>query len=250
MKKFFVAIVLFSNSVFAQTDCVDLNVYTTQYLEFVTNDDSSFPVGTSFLTSSGNGWINYIKLDNADTYDSIIGNVMHYSGGVGIDVAGPLCSNRTLTFSSGNLNELRVDGAVIFSQGNPQNQFTGANYTVNWNGGETFEITGNFQLISLFGNQNTLYDVCFICEGLGLMEDFTSYKVYPNPVNDRLCIETLDGFTKVEIMDITGKIVLTEIVFGGTSEINTSLLKAGVYCVRLKQNNNGLVYFNFTKSGF
>jgi hypothetical protein len=248
MKKFFVLIILFSNSVFAQTDCVDLNVYTTQYLEFVTNDDSSFPVGSSFLTSSGNGWINYIKLDNADTYDSIVGNVMHFSGGVGINVAGPLCSNRTLTFSSGNLNELRVDGTVIFNQGNPQNQFIGTNYTVNWNGGETFEIIGEYQLISLFGNQNTLYDVCFVCEGLGLTQDVINYLVYPNPVTDYLYIKCSDAVTSVDVLDISGKVILSEKVIGSTSEINTSSLKVGIYHVRFMQDNGEFLYFKIIKS--
>lgn len=248
MKKIFALSILFCNAAHAQTDCIDLNSYTTQYLEFVTNDDSSFPVGTSFLTSSGNGWINYIKLDNTDTYDSIVGNVLYYSGGIGIDVAGPLCSNRTLTFSSGNLNELRVDQTVVFSQNNPPSQFNGPNFTVNWNGTETFEVTGDYQLISLIGNQNTLYDVCFVCEGLGLNEDFSNYKVFPNPVIDILSVQISDEDALLHITDVTGQIVLTEKLSFGNNEINTSSLKDGVYGVRIIRNNGDLINLKTIKT--
>jgi hypothetical protein len=248
MKRVFLIVVLFSNSLIAQTDCVDLNGYTTQYLEFVSNDDSSFPVGSSFLTSSGTGWINYIKLDNTDTYDSIVGNVLHYSGGIGINVAGPLCSNRTLTFSCGNLNELRVDNTAVFNQGNPQNQFVGPNFTVNWNGGETFEIIGDYQLISLFGNQNTLYDVCFICEGLGLIDYLLPNMVYPNPVKEKLFINTLNAILSVDIYDISGNIILSTNEFWGVFEINTALLKAGVYQMRFTLESGEFLYSKIIKS--
>jgi hypothetical protein len=248
MKKFLISIVLFCNYSFSQTDCVDLSSYTTQYMEFVSNDDSSFPVGGSFLTSSGNGWINYIKLNNNDTYDSIVGNVLYYSGGIGIDVAGPLCSSRTLTFSSGNLNELKIDQTVVFSQNNPQPQFNGTNFTVNWNGNETFEVTGQFQMISLFGNQNTLYDVCFICEGLGVEDKTPEFSVFPNPIFDKLFIHIYEQEATVDITDITGKIVLCEKIFTGNNEINTSFLKEGVYNVRITSNNIDVKYLKVIKA--
>jgi hypothetical protein len=250
MKKILIVIVLVCNISYSQTDCVDLNSYTTQYMEFVSNDDNSFPVGTSFLTSSGNGWINYIKLNNNDTYDSIVGNVLYFSGGIGIDVAGPLCSNRTLTFSSGNINELIVDQTVVFSQNNPQPQFNGTNFTVNWNGNETFEVTGEFQMISLFGSQNTLYDVCFICEGLGFDDQNLGFTLYPNPVIDKFSIHGCKEDALLEIMDISGQIVLQEKIIVGDNEINTSFLKAGVYNVRVSQDNTDATYLKIIKARF
>ncbi len=248
MKKILIAILLVCNNAYSQTDCVDLSSYTTQYMEFVSNDDNSFPVGASFLTSSGNGWINYIKLNNNDTYDSIVGNVLYYSGGIGIDVAGPLCSNRTLTFSSENLNELKVDQTVVFSQNNPQPQFNGTNFSVNWNGSETFNVVGDFQLISLFGNQNTLYDVCFICEGLGLNQGVLNSKFFPNPVKDKLNIHTTDEIAFIEVSDITGKIVLSERLIDTYSEINMSFLKEGVYSLRLIRNNGSSFFSKIIKN--
>jgi hypothetical protein len=247
MKKILIAILLVWNNAYSQTDCVDLSSYTTQYMEFVSNDDNSFPVGTSFLTSAGNGWINYIKLNNNDTYDSIVGNVLYYSGGIGIDVAGPLCSNRTLTFFSGNTNELKVDQTVVFSQNNPQPQFNGTNFTVTWNGNETFEVTGEFQMISLFGSQNTLYDVCFICEGLGFDDQNLGFILYPNPVIDKFSVNGCTEEAQLEILDISGKIVLQEKVMVGDNEINTSSLNEGIYSVRIIINSTEVKYGKIIK---
>ena len=237
MKRIFAFSFLICNTMFSQTDCVDLSVYTTQYLDFVTNDDNAFPVGSSFLTSSGNGWINYIKLDNNDTYDSIVGDVLYFSGGIGIDVSGPLCSNRSLTFSSGSLDQLIIDGIVVFNQSNPQSQFSSANFTVNWNGLETYEVIGNFQQMNIYGNQNSLFDVCFVCQGLSVQDNLSEIEIYPNPFIDQLFFQVPNQNYRVQILDLYGKLVFECLLQNDISTLNLSFLNNGLYNLRLSNEN-------------
>ncbi|MCL2132175.1 MAG: T9SS type A sorting domain-containing protein [Lentimicrobiaceae bacterium] len=67
---------------------------------------------------------------------------------------------------------------------------------------------------------------------LGLHENFISkIKVYPNPANDNLFIES-KGFVTIKIYDMLGKEVLNQNADGKT-EIDISHLSKGVYNVQI-----------------
>jgi hypothetical protein len=81
-----------------------------------------------------------------------------------------------------------------------------------------------------------------------LTQDVINYLVYPNPVTDYLYIKCSDAVTSVDVLDISGKVILSEKVIGSTSEINTSSLKVGIYHVRFMQDNGEFLYFKIIKS--
>jgi hypothetical protein len=60
----------------------------------------------------------------------------------------------------------------------------------------------------------------------------SNVSLYPNPVKDKLFIEPEAGIDKIEIYDMLGKKVLTQIVNGKT-EINVSHLPKGIYAVSI-----------------
>ncbi|MRI01858.1 T9SS type A sorting domain-containing protein [Kriegella sp. EG-1] len=68
--------------------------------------------------------------------------------------------------------------------------------------------------------------------------DINGFKLYPNPVtNGKVYISTSDSAPKkILIFDVLGTQVLQTTILG--REINLSELDAGVYILRVYQNNN------------
>lgn len=58
-------------------------------------------------------------------------------------------------------------------------------------------------------------------------------KIYPNPVQDVLSIQTNDKINSVEIFDLTGKSILKS----SDKNINTQSLSKGIYIVKIKTDN-------------
>lgn len=71
-------------------------------------------------------------------------------------------------------------------------------------------------------------------------------KVFPNPVQNILKINSLISFTQYQILDSSGKIFETK-PLSKNKEINVSKLKNGVYYVKLFNSNNGVNYIKFIK---
>lgn len=65
----------------------------------------------------------------------------------------------------------------------------------------------------------------------------TQFRVYPNPANDYLKIETADKITNLKIVNIQGQVVLSK-ENQITNNINISKLNAGVYFITVKTENN------------
>lgn len=61
------------------------------------------------------------------------------------------------------------------------------------------------------------------------------FSAYPNPVNDVLYINAKEPISKVEIFDLLGKSVLTQL--NVTNEINVSSLNKSMYLVKLTSEN-------------
>jgi hypothetical protein len=55
----------------------------------------------------------------------------------------------------------------------------------------------------------------------------------PNPFGNRITIQSNNQISKVEIIDITGKVKLVETINGKTAEINTSEISNGIYFLRI-----------------
>ncbi|HLF63466.1 MAG TPA: T9SS type A sorting domain-containing protein [Saprospiraceae bacterium] len=73
--------------------------------------------------------------------------------------------------------------------------------------------------------------------------------LYPNPVQDNLLIEfeSNEYQLDVEILDMTGLIVIKEILTNGQGAINTSKLPAGVYWIKVKHDGRVLASRKFVK---
>lgn len=61
-------------------------------------------------------------------------------------------------------------------------------------------------------------------------------KVYPNPVNDILNIETETDIKSVEIYNLQGQKIKTVL----SKQLNVSDLAAGIYMVRVEDTNNAV----------
>lgn len=70
-------------------------------------------------------------------------------------------------------------------------------------------------------------------------------KVFPNPVQDILKINSQISFTRYQILDSSGKIFESKSLL--SKEINVSNLKSGVYYVKLFNSENGFNYIRFIK---
>lgn len=69
--------------------------------------------------------------------------------------------------------------------------------------------------------------------GIEDAEPMVNFAIYPNPVNNRMTIECSEAIRQAEVIDISGRTVITT----NTTSINTAELPAGVYMLRLVTNN-------------
>ncbi len=61
--------------------------------------------------------------------------------------------------------------------------------------------------------------------------NMVKFSTYPNPAADRLYIECSEQVSRIDVMDVTGRTVMT--LNGNQSSINTQALNAGVYMLRV-----------------
>lgn len=75
---------------------------------------------------------------------------------------------------------------------------------------------------------------------VGLNENFmnTNFNVYPNPCTEFVSIDHNSTIEKVEFIDFTGKVVLTEL--NNFNLINLSALNSGIYIVKVYDENSML----------
>lgn len=64
------------------------------------------------------------------------------------------------------------------------------------------------------------------------------FAMFPNPANDNITLQGLTGNETIQILDVTGRVVLTSTAANTSALINVSELKAGVYNVLVNQNGN------------
>ena len=70
-----------------------------------------------------------------------------------------------------------------------------------------------------------------------ISQNIEELSIYPNPVsNGKLYIVTKSNLTKdIEIFNVLGKSILQTTLFG--KEMNISKLNAGIYIIKIKENN-------------
>ena len=115
------------------------------------------------------------------------------------------------------------------------NYYTDNTLWYNVNGGTWTDATGSFNH-TLFLRLN--FGVPVITK-INDIDEQNIIKLYPNPAKDQLNIETNYELNKVQIIDITGKMLVQE--QNNFSTINISDLHKGVYFIKLYVNNNTIV---------
>jgi uncharacterized repeat protein (TIGR01451 family) len=93
---------------------------------------------------------------------------------------------------------------------------------------------------------NTTWNKIPIPEGIDENVVKNSLKVYPNPSQDKLFIENLSQFNKVEITNTLGRVILHQEVKAGTAYLSIKALPAGVYFLNAT-NDKGTYSQKFIK---
>jgi Carbohydrate family 9 binding domain-like/Secretion system C-terminal sorting domain len=70
----------------------------------------------------------------------------------------------------------------------------------------------------------------------------SSFKIYPNPVVDKLKVE-LNGLKSIEVINIAGQVLLKQVSSANSITVNLSGLDAGMYFVRANGNANTIQKF-------
>jgi hypothetical protein len=69
-----------------------------------------------------------------------------------------------------------------------------------------------------------------------------AFNIYPNPVQNMAVIESKQTFNRIEIFDVSGKMVLNEnYVSTFRKELDLSTLNNGYYIIRIQDRNCPLI---------
>ena len=83
-------------------------------------------------------------------------------------------------------------------------------------------------------------EVCATTKSEGIAENTATFNIYPNPVVDRLVIETEATVEEVTIYTVTGVMIYSEVDFDN-NEINVSDFANGVYIMKVRTENGEAV---------
>ena len=206
------------------------------------NDDCDLIIDKSGVTGMYiNGYLNlsgYFTLAGADT-------VKYYLSKQPDVLAEIIWKSYTVSFAG---DEINISSQTIVSHGKATKPVDPVRTHYNFSGwftdNDTFENEWDFETETVT-QDITLYAKWSIMTGV--VETWrvaSDFKIYPNPVKGELRIEIGELFLKrVEIVDITGKIIIN-CQLPGINSINVSTLSQGVYFIRI-ETDKGIVTEKF-----
>jgi len=136
-----------------------------------------------------------------------------------------------------------IAGYIVSINDAPVDTVTGSRYTAEGlsSGSYTFAVVA----VDIYGNESDPSTVDASITGtIEIIGNGREISVYPNPAFDVLMIKTTESIEKIEILDISGKTVLTK---ARTKELNVSDLNRGVYFIKV-QTESGTYTSRFLKN--
>ena len=137
------------------------------------------------------------------------------------------------------VEDIQVQVEAPFKVSNDQENY-GLTTTVPYNGGMVYvvfapEMGGSYSKTMTITGQTLTSTVALNGSATGV-EEFgaEAFQLYPNPVGNSLNLVFADENLpeKIEIIDVTGRVVMSMKVVDGTTTVNVDNLNAGVYFVR------------------
>mgnify|MGYP000543923843 CR=1 FL=1 len=227
----------------AGTNCIDFDEYTDDYVSMVGLDDETYPAGTVFME---NGDLKLVKPDGITNYISVGGDEFTFHGAVDIDISSASCDIKVLTFSIDAIasNGLSVDGEIISNLGEEfPATYDGASFDYEFDGDETIIISGEFDIVSLFGVTNRLSGVCLECVStvsVGRIEETNEFNIFPNPTSgsSTIVLQFVSGPNyELTVSDLSGQVLYTDVISSENIldgyELDMSYFESGVYIVHL-----------------
>jgi hypothetical protein len=161
----------------------------------------------------------------------------------GIDGTLTVCKNEPFYLTLGLSGVVDLGGTWY----NPSNQAIGGAIDTASN------IPGQFNYDYIVGNgvcPNDTANVLIIVDGscdyeANILELMTGIKIYPNPTNDLLFINSTKNIKEINLLDLTGKLIQTK-KEGLDFEFDMKLLETGVYIITIHLENE-VLYKNIIK---
>ena len=178
---FLSAVFCFYGVLHAQSDCIDFTQYDNNFLDDVTFDHSTYPVGDAFISE---GDLSIIKPDSNSVYQFIDGanNGMCYIGQLGIDVS-------SANYACKKLSYKLVGGfGLVIDQDTLNNSWTAIpgdtiiyrpNYMVDiqdLSGELMYTIEGDFNYVEISTSTTCISEMCLTsCSTIPSCVDFSPY---------------------------------------------------------------------------
>ena len=150
----------------------------------------------------------------------------------------PLSSVGSATICIGEPLALSVSGASTYTWTSPSVYTIGQLISVAPIVTTTYTVTGT----DLNGcvSQTTIAQAVSACVGLNdeAFGNLNGLSIYPNPNNGVFIVELSNGANKVfELMDMTGRMILSSSTSNSTTEFSINDLANGIYYLRVQSNN-------------
>lgn len=131
-----------------------------------------------------------------------------------------------------------IDSSFIWQSGNwVYDSDTTSNWTqYNWYANDFGEV-GIYRIDAKKGNGFTFFKSSTLV-GVDEKKDQISMNIYPNPVSTNFVIDTKWSYKKIEILDLSGRVLMTS-EFQQNPDV--SWLNSGIYFVRISDEKNNLI---------
>jgi hypothetical protein len=138
-------------------------------------------------------------------------------------------NSNTGLFSNVNVSAIGTDGKATFS-------FTPASGQVG-----TAQI--RLSVSNTIGAKRQVIFYVFVMSPFGVNElDHEHYRIYPNPTSEKLNVEFApDQFKEFAVTDITGRLMLQQVISSDHFSINVSSWNKGIYVIKMTGDNNSRV---------